>query len=47
MAVWAGARFERSPKAVFSRRRRTVMKVSMARKELPPVSTARIENSST
>ena len=29
MAVWAGARFQRRPKAVFSRRRCTVMKVSM------------------
>ena len=45
--VWAGARFQRRPKAVFSRRRCTVMKVSMERWELPPVTTARIENSRT
>ena len=31
MAVWAGARFQRRPKAAFSRRRCTVMKVSMER----------------
>ena len=42
MAVWAGARFQRRPKAAFSRRRCTLMKVSMERKELPPVITARI-----
>ena len=32
MAVWAGARFQRRPKAAFNRRRCTLMKVSIDRK---------------
>ena len=44
MAVWAGARFQRSPKAAFNRTRWISMKVVMDRKEFPPVTTAKIEN---
>jgi hypothetical protein len=35
------------PKATFNRRRCTLIKVSTERKELPPVTTARMENSRT
>jgi hypothetical protein len=43
----AGARFQRRPNAAFSRGRCTLIKVSIERREFPPVTTARIENSRT
>jgi len=47
IAVCAGARRQFRPKAAFSLRRWASMNVTMPRYELPPVTMARMENSST